>query len=651
MFMQTRFPKLFEPGLIGNVRLKNRVIKAPQHTGLANPDGSVTDRMLRYYKDVALGGVSMVIVEYAWIDNDASRASPCQLGIASMDHIPGLSLLAQTIQANGAKAAIQISHAGRQKFTLSRPIKAPSAVPWEEIYAAGCPPPDELTFEEIQQIVKSFGDAAKRAQTADFDMVEIHACHGYLISNFLSPRTNKRTDWYGGSLENRMRFLLEVIAEILRQVGPDYPVCVRVSGIDYEPDGTKIDETIELCKRLEALGVAAIHMSGGNHHQTIHEVSPMGMSLAHNVWAAEAVKKEIEIPVIASGSITSPELAEKILSDGKGDFIGLGRPLWADPYWPQKAMEGRPEDIRPCIRCNDGCLARGDHQAKTISCSVNVAVCREDEFQITKAEHPKNVAVIGGGPAGMEAARVCALRGHKVTLYEKREMGGVLIEASVPEFKAPDLKPLINYLSTQIKKLKIKVIHEEATSQAIKNGGFDAVIVATGANPIIPEDVQGITSAKVTSAFQVLNGKAKLGQKIAVIGGGIVGTEVGLFLAEQGKEVVFVEMLDTFMNDITFDGKLVYEERFKNLNVSIHTGKRLESLSDKGITVVDRYGIRTTITADTVVLAAGSRPNRDLIDSLKNESDLQVFEAGDCTKPRKIFDAIHEGHLAAKLLK
>ena len=649
--MQTKFPKLFEPGLIGNVRLKNRVIKAPQHTGLANPDGSVTDRMLRYYKDVALGGVSMVIIEYAWIDNDASRASPCQLGIASMDHIPGLSLLAQTIQANGAKAAIQISHAGRQKFTLSRPIKAPSAVPWEEIYAAGCPPPDELTFEEIQQIIKSFGDAAKRAQTADFDMVEIHACHGYLISNFLSPRTNKRTDWYGGSLENRMRFLLEVMAEIIRQVGPDYPICVRVSGIDYEPDGTKIEETIELCKHLEALGVTAIHMSGGNHHQTIHEVSPMGMSLAHNVWAAEAVKQEVKIPVIASGSITHPELAEKILSDGKGDFIGLGRPLWADPYWPQKAMEGRPEDIRPCIRCNDGCLARGDHQAKTISCSVNVAVCREDEFQITKAEHSKNVAVIGGGPAGMEAARVCALRGHNVTLYEKRELGGVLIEASVPEFKAPDLKPLINYLSTQIKKLKIKVIHEEATSQAIRNGGFDAVIVATGATPIIPEDVQGITSAKVTDALQVLNGKAKLGQKIAVIGGGIVGTEVGLFLAEQGKEIVFVEMLDTFMNNITFDGKLVYEERFKNLNVSIHTGKRLESLSDEGITVVDRYGIRTTITADTVVLAAGSRPNRDLIDSLKNESDLQVFEAGDCIKPRKIFDAIHDGHLAAKLLK
>jgi len=625
------------------------MIKAPQHTGLSNPDGSVTERMLRYYRDVASGGVSMVIVEYAWIDNDASRASPCQLGISSVDHVPGLSLLAQTIQANGAKAAIQISHAGRQRFTLARP-KAPSTVPWEEIYAQGCPAPDVLTFDEILQIVKSFGLAAKRAQIADFDMVEIHACHGYLISNFLSPRTNKRTDWYGGSLENRMRFLLEAITDIKCQVGPEYPVCVRVSGIDYEPDGTTIEETIELCKRLEALGVAAIHMSGGNHHQTIHEVSPMGMPLAYNVWAAEAVKKALKIPVIASGSITSPELAEKILSDGKGDFIGLGRPLWADPLFPQKALEGRPEDVRPCIRCNDGCLARGDHLAKTIQCSVNVAVCREEEFKITKTEQSKKVAVVGGGPAGMEAARVCALKGHQVTLFEKRELGGALIEASIPEFKAPDLKPLIQYLSTQIKKLKIKLVNKEATVQTIKNGGFDAVIVAAGAIPLTLADVPGIESARVTSAVQVLQGKAKVGQKVIVIGGGIVGTEVGLFLAEQGKEVVFVEMLDTFMNNITFDEKLVYEQRFRNLKTSVHTGKRLERVTGQEIIVMDRYGARTTLTADTLVLAAGFTPNRGLIEDLKKESNIQVFEVGDCVRPRKIFDAIHEGHLAAKLL-
>lgn len=647
--METAFPRLSEAGCIGNVKLKNRIIKAPQHTGLANPDGSVTDRMLRYYREVAAGGVAMVIVEYAWVDNDASKASPCQLGIASIEHLPGLSLLAQTIQANGAKAAVQVSHAGRQRFTLERP-KAASAVPWEELYAQGAPAPQELTFDEILQIVKDFGRAAKRAQIADFDMVELHACHGYLISNFLSPRTNKRSDWYGGSLENRMRFLLEVVEEIKRQVGPDYPISVRLSGTDYEPDGHTIEETVELAKRLEALGVAVIHMSGGNHHQTIHEVSPMGMSLAHNVWAAEAVKKEVRVPVIASGSINSPALAESILAEGKGDFIGLGRPLWADPEWPRKALQGRPEDIRPCIRCNDGCMARGDHLAKTISCSVNVAVCREEEFKVTKSESPKRVAIVGGGPAGMEAARVCALRGHRVTLYEKRELGGALLEAAIPEFKAPDLRPLVDYLKTQVAKLPVEIRREEATLEGLKVGGYDAVIVAAGATPLVLEDVEGIEYRKVVTAAQVLHKEVTLGATVAVIGGGIVGTEVGLVLAEQGKRVVFVEMLDTFMNNITIDEKQVYELRFKDLDVSVRTGRRLEAVTENGIRVVDRYGRRCEIAADSVVLAAGFRPNRRLIDGLRECADLQVFEAGDCVSPRKIFDAIHEGHLAAKLL-
>jgi pyruvate/2-oxoglutarate dehydrogenase complex dihydrolipoamide dehydrogenase (E3) component len=279
-----------------------------------------------------------------------------------------------------------------------------------------------------------------------------------------------------------------------------------------------------------------------------------------------------------------------------------------------------------------------------------VAVCREDEFRITQARQSRNVAVIGGGPAGMEAARVCALKGHKVTLYEKRELGGALIEASVPEFKAPDLKPLIQYLVTQIKKLKIKVVKREATAKTVKDGGFDAAIIATGATPVFPEGVPNIKSSKVTTALHVLQGRKKLGQTIAVIGGGVVGTEVGLFLAEQGKDVIFIEMLDTFMNGITFDEKLVYEERFKALNISIHTGRRLEAVTDEGISVVDRYGVSTPMTVDHIVLASGFRPNRDLIDRLKKSSEIQIYEAGDCVGPRKIFDAIHEGHLAAKLL-
>ena len=648
--MEKAFPRLFEPGAIGNLRLKNRIIKAPQHTGLANPDGSVTGRLLRHYRELARGGAGLVIAEYAWVDTDASQASPCQLGIARMEHLPGLSLLAQTIQANGAKAGIQISHAGRQRFTLQQP-KAASPVPWEEIYAQGCPAPLELTFGEIREIVRAFGQAAKRAQVADFDLVELHACHGYLISNFLSPRTNKRTDWYGGSPENRMRFLLEVVAEIRRQVGPDYPVSARLSGTDYEPDGHTIEETVELAKRLEALGISLIHVSGGNHHQTIHEVSPMGMSLAHNTWAAEAVKKAVGVPVVASGSINLPALAETILTEGKADFIGLGRPLWADPEWAKKAKEGRPEDIRPCIRCNDGCLARGDHQAKTVSCSVNVALCREEEFRIALAEHPRKVAVVGGGPAGLEAARVCALEGHTVTLYEKRELGGALLEASLPSFKAPDLRPLIDYLVTQLRKLAIPVRHEEATAETIRSGGYEAVIVAAGATPLTLSDIKGITAAKVVGAADVLHGRAILGPEVAVVGAGIVGTEVGLALAEEGHKVTFVEMLDEFMCGITFDEKLVYEERFRELDVTVLTGRRLEAITEDGITIIDRYGRRTDVPVDTVVIAAGFRPRRELIEALGADPALQVLEAGDCVQPRKIFDAIHEGHLAARLVE
>ncbi len=647
--MNTTFPRLFEPGCIGGVPLKNRIIKAPQHTGLANPDGSITERLLRYYREVARGGPAMIVVEYAYVDNLAAKASPSQLGISRIDHITGLSLLADIIKANGAVASIQISHAGRQRFILEQP-KAASDVPWPEITELGCPIPEPMTIAEIKDAVKAFGQAAARAQMAGFDMVEIHACHGYLISNFLSPYSNKRTDYYGGPFENRIRILLEIIQEIKAQVGPHYPVVCRLSGSDYEPDGYGIDETIALAKRLEALGVAAIHMSGGIHHTTIHEVSPMGMSLAHNVWAAEAAKKELKIPVIASGSITSPALAESILHEGKGDFIGLGRPLWADPEWPRKAREGRPEDIRPCIRCNDGCLARGDHIANTVRCTVNVALCREDEFRITPAEHPRRVAVVGGGPAGMEAARVCALKGHDVTLYEKRELGGALLEASIPDFKAPDLKPLIAYLKTQMEKLPIKVVAQEASVAELTSGAYDAVIVATGATALGLEEIPGITDPKVATASQVLHGEVSLGDRVVVIGGGIVGTEVGLMVAEAGKRVTFIEMLDEFMCNITFDERQVYELRFQDLDVSINTGQRMVEVTAGGVKTVDRCGTMTEFPADTVVLAAGFRPDRELVTALAGHVEIQVAEAGDCVRPRKIYDAIHDGHLAAKLL-
>ena len=643
--MNKTFVRLFESGKIGGMRLKNRVIKSPMWTLFSARDGSASERLIRFYKETARGGAGLVIVEFAFVDNKASKAGACQLGVADDGYIPGLELLARTIQANGAKVALQIAHAGRQSWTGIPPIKAPSRIPLEDYGHHLWALPEELTIEEIQEIISAFGDAAHRAQVAGFDMVEVHACHGYLVTQFLSPRDNKRTDWYGGSAENRMRFLLQVVRDIRRKVGADFPLSVRLSGTEYEPDGVMIEDTIEMAKELEKLGVDAIHISGGNYHQRVQRTSTMSLPLGLMVWAAEAVKKEVGIPVIASNSIHTPELAEDILGKGQADFVALGRPLLADPYWPQKAREGRPEDIAPCIRCNEGCFYRGITQSKPILCAVNVALGKENEFSITTARLHKKVAVVGGGPAGMEAARVCALSGHDVTLYERRQLGGALIEASAPEFK-PDLRRLLSYFTTQIDKLKIKVIRQEATLDTIKNGSFDVVIVAVGGTPI-KLDVPGGDKPIVSGALEVLNGKAHVGQRVLIVGGGIVGTETGLFLAEQGKEVIFVEVLDEFMNGVGSLDQTVYQERLAKQKVTVHTGKRVETILDKGAVIVDRYGKREEVLADSIVVAIGLAPDATLAEELEKEAGLEVYAVGDCVSPRKIFDAIHEGYLAA----
>lgn len=642
-----RYSKLFTPAKIGRLEIKNRIIKAPQTTGMGAMDGTVTERLIRYYREQARGGVGLLIVGYAWVDNKASKSAQCQIGIADNEHIPGLAWLAQTIQAAGAKAGIQLEHCGRQKFLGTPPIKAPSRVPWEELDAMGGAVPEELTFEEIQEIVEAFGDAARRAQWAGFDLVEIHGAHGYLITNFLSPRTNKRTDWYGGSLENRMRFLLQIISNVRKKVGPDYPLSVRLSGTEYEPDGVMIEETIEIAKALEKAGVDVIHVSGGNHHQMAHQVTPMCLPPAHNAWAAEVVKKAVAIPVIASGSINTPDIAGEILETGKGDFVALGRPLFADPYFPEKAKEGRPEDIAPCIRCNDGCLERSFFLFQSVRCAINARLGKEGLLDITPAEQPKKVAIVGGGPAGMEAARVAALRGHRVTLFEASKLGGRLIEASVPDFKA-DIRLLINYLSVQMQKLKVKIEYRRVSPDDIRKAQFDAVIVAVGATLGRP-DIPGITNPIVTDCLEVLNGKMDLGQKVVVVGAGLVGIDVGLFVAEQGREVSFVmgrENPADFLSAVGASSHAVIGRRLAKQVYGLHAGKRLQAVLDHAVTVVDKFGNQEELPADTVILAKGFTAQKLFAEELKAVTDIPVIAVGDCVAPRKIFDAIHEGFLA-----
>ena len=472
--------------------------------------------------------------------------------------------------------------------------------------------------------------------------MEIHGAHGYLLTNFFSPHTNHRTDLYGGSLENRMRIYIEIVRDVRKKVGPDFPVTIRLSGTDYEPDGFPIEDTIELAKVLEREGIDAFHISGGDHHTMIHQVSPMAMSLCHNTWAAEAIKKEVSVPVIASGSITLPEYAEEIIASGKGDFVGLGRPLWADPEWPNKAAADHPEDIRPCIRCNEGCLERTFFNYKAITCAVNPVVSREGELKITPAPVKKKVAVVGGGTAGMEAARVLKLRGHDVTIYEEKpENGGLLHEAAAPEFKA-DIRPFMKYQMTALEKLGVPVLREKA--DVAKLAAYDVVICATGSLPIIP-NIPGVEKPIAVDCLSAINGAKPVGKKIVVIGGGLVGTETALDLAENGHSVTLVEMLPKIMKDVAVTDFLAYSERIAKTDMRILTETRLLEVLDNGARVSSKKG-EETIEADTVILALGLKAEQGLYNELI-AAGKEAYLVGDAVKAGKIFDAIHTAYRAA----
>lgn len=634
------FPHLFAPGKIGTLELKNRVMKAPQSSGMSNMDGTVSERLVRYYRKQAAGGAGMIIVEYAYVDDIGAKSAHCHLGISSNEHIPGLAWLAENIAEQGAVPAIQIEHCGRQKFLGTQPICAPSAIPWPKLwdqYGVQAVP-HVLTIEEIQDIVHAFGDSALRAKRAGFKLVEIHGAHGYLLTNFFSPTTNHRTDLYGGSLENRMRIYIEIVRDVRKKVGPDFPVTIRLSGTDYEPDGFPIEDTIALAKALEKEGIDAFHISGGDHHTMIHQVSPMAIPRCHNVWAAEAIKKEVSVPVIASGSITTPDLAEEIIASGKGDFVGLGRPLWADPEWPRKAEEDRPEDIRPCIRCNEGCLERTFFCYKAITCAVNPVISREGELEITPAAVKRNIAVVGAGPAGLEAARVLKLRGHDVTIFEKGKKGGQLGEASVPEFKS-DIRLLRDSMITAVEKLQIPVIEKEATAEDLAS--FDAVVCATGSTPK-KSPIPGAELPIAADASEFLTGKREVGHRVVVLGVGLVGSETALHLAETGHKVTLVGRKPTIMKGVAATDFLAYSERIAKTDMEVCTSTTPLEIVANGV-MVEHKGQKRKIEADTVLYAFGAKSEQDLYHTLKDQGK-EAYLVGDAIHPDKIMDAIHTGY-------
>lgn len=636
------YPKLFQKGKIGHLTVKNRIIRNSMGTYLANPDCSVTINNLKAAAEAASGGCGLVFMDNVVIKNMYHMG----LSAANDTYIPGLAMMADAIKEHGALAGMQLSHPGRDTgFVGGTEVVSASRITYEPWYEAGAELPRELSIEEIHALIRQYGEAAARVRKAGFDIVEIMAAAGCLPTNFLSPHDNHRTDIYGGNLHNRMRFLIETVHSIQKYAGSDYPISVKLSMDDLEPDGIRLQETIEVCKALEKTGVVLLNLVIGTHATTVN-------STGFWAWASAAdlvkqIRDQVHIPVMYTGSIQSPQKAEELLENGITDFIGTARQVLADPFWPKKAKEGKSEDIVPCIRCMIGCTDRGIMGNHPIQCAVNPVLYKYYEEAYPKTDVPKRIAVIGAGPAGMSAALTAAKRGHNITVYEKREIGGTMIEAAVPEYKS-DIRRFTQYLKKQAEKYDtITFLYEEANAQIIKDGNFDAAVIAVGGKARTLS-VPGINEQNTAYALEYLSGNVKFsGNKAMVIGGGITGAETALELASEGKEVTIVEMLDKFLDShaTVIPGYLM---ALKKANVHIITGHRLESVHNNYAVITDRFGNTCKLETDCIVIAAGFLPQQELAHELEETTDMEIYMAGDCQKVRQIQDAVHEGYIAGR---
>ena len=637
------YEKLFAPGTIANLELKNRIVMPAMGCSLAEPSGEAGPRMIKYYADRAKGGAGLIITEITRIDDETGVGTPNQLSVTNTHVVGQLSRLVETVHAYDTKLFVQLHHPGNQ--TPSRLIGGKQPVSASDVTCNVIgEKPRALTTEEVEGLVKKFVFGAVIAQKAGVDGVEIHAAHGYLVSQFLSPHTNKRTDTYGGSFEGRMRFATEIIMGIRAICGPKFPIGIRINGSDYLEDGITEEDAIAQAQYFEKLGVCYINVSCGTYDSGATIIEPNYFREGWKKHLAANIRKAVSVPVIAVCNIKHPETAEALLEEGFADFVGIARGHLADANWGSKAKAGKEDQIRKCLGCMECFRILND--GLPLGCTLNPVLGREFEWgdeKLVKNGEGRTVAVVGGGPAGCEAALTLRKRGFRVVLFEAKDrIGGTVAIAAVPPCKGM-LNEFIDTLEAQLAAAGVEICtNTEATAEAVKATGAEAVFVAAGGRPILP-NIPGIERA--VTAEDVLAGKAKAeGEKVIVIGGGVTGLETAETLAAE-HQVTVVEMLDKVGGNLYPSIVMHLAQEIMKNGGAIAKGKQLISVDEKSVTVKDtKTGEESVLPADTVVLAMGVRPCRPEIDAFREAFGDNVILVGDSSKPGQIYDALHSGH-------
>ncbi len=688
------YDMLFSPVKIGNLEIKNRIVMNAAEMSLGQINGCPTERMIEYYEERAKGEVGLIIPGICRVNDKGAASTFTQLSMSSDRHIEPMREMVRRIHNCGAKLCIQLHHPGRQGYASSintlpmiipltekfpklpnllfktTPVllgleqkkicfslQAPSDC---ELSAHGATRIHAMSKKEVKALINDFIEAAVRCKKADVDAVELHATHGYILHQFLSPNTNKRTDKYGGSFENRLRFISEIITGIKEKCGKDYPLIVRLTADEMYAENGKpgkgytLKEGVEIAKSLEKLGVDAIDVSSACYDNYNYWLEPTSFEPGWRAYLAKAVKEAVSIPVIAANFIRSPEQAERQLREGCQDMVGSARSFICDPHLAKKAKEGHPEDIRRCIGClyciesfinNAGVGQPGE-------CALNMGVgCEKEYFNPPQDGNGRPVAVIGAGPAGLTAAVTLARRGFAVTVIEKGEKAGGQVIAAASGHLKDKLYWCIEDLMTEAKKLGVKFMFgTPADEETVRALSPYAIVLATGSVPVVPRSIKGADADNVFTPPDILLGRKKIeGKKVAVVGSGLTGLETAEYLALEGKEVFIIEAADSVAPKGWFQHTDDSLSRLEPLGVKIYTSTALSEIAADEITVT-KNGKAEKISCDAVVLAVGVRPERSLLDAMQNIT-VNTVVAGDANKGGNIGKANHDAYRAAMSIK